>query len=161
VGVTKVLIGKATAEEVIFKTAVEGFDVMPAGAIPPNPSELITSDAMKNLLQELKPNYDYIFLDTPPIGLVTDALVAMAYSDINIYLLRQKKSKRAFLNTINKLYQDQTTKNIAVVLNDVKARSYGNSYGYGYGYGYGYYEEESARLPRLRGWLKRLIPFAN
>jgi capsular exopolysaccharide synthesis family protein len=161
VGITKVLIGKATPEEVIFKTAVEGLDVMPAGAIPPNPSELITSDAMRNLLQELKPNYDYIFLDTPPIGLVTDALVAMAYSDINIYLLRQKKSKRAFLNTINKLYQDQTTKNIAVVLNDVKARSYGNSYGYGYGYGYGYYEEESARLPRLRGWLKRLIPFAN
>ncbi len=161
VGVTKVLIGKATAQEVIFKTAVEGFDVMPAGAIPPNPSELITSDAMKNLLQELKPKYDYIFLDTPPIGLVTDALVAMAYSDINIYLLRQKKSKRAFLNAISKLYQDQTIKNIAVVLNDVKARSYGNSYGYGYGYGYGYYEEESARLPRLRGWLKRLAPFAN
>ncbi len=161
VGITKVLIGKATAEEVIFKTTVEGLDIMPAGAIPPNPSELIMSDAMRNLLQELKPSYDYIFLDTPPIGLVTDALVAMAYSDINIYLLRQKKSKRAFLNTINKLHQDQSTKNMAVVLNDVKARSYGNSYGYGYGYGYGYYEEESVRLPKLRSWLKRLVPFAN
>ncbi len=152
-GITKVLIGKARAAEVIVKSHIENLDIMLAGPIPPNPSELIMSEAMKNLLEELRPRYDYIFIDTPPVGLVTDALIAMTYSDVNIYLLRQKKSKKEFLDTVNKLYQEQNSKNLAIVLNDVKGRSYGyGGYGgYGYGYGYGYYEEGK------RPFLKRLF----
>lgn len=95
-GISKVLIGKATAKEVIFKTKIANLDVLPAGPVPPNPSELIMSDHMKNLLQELKTQYDYIIVDTPPIGLVTDALLAMKYADINLYIVRQKYSKNIF-----------------------------------------------------------------
>ncbi len=101
-GISKVLIGKAKANEVIYKTKIENLDLMPAGPIPPNPSELIMSNHMKNLMEELKAQYDYIIIDTPPIGLVTDALIAMKYADINIYILRQRTSKRVYLDTINK-----------------------------------------------------------
>jgi capsular exopolysaccharide synthesis family protein len=157
-GVSKVLIGKAKAEEVIFKTTIDNLDVLPAGPIPPNPSELIMSERMKDLLEHLRTKYDYIIIDTPPVGLVTDALLAMKYADINIYILRQKKSKREYIETVNKLHTDNSLRNLAIVLNDLRlGRSYGGYYGsYRYGgYGYGYYEEEdrnhslTARIRRL------------
>jgi capsular exopolysaccharide synthesis family protein len=145
-GISKILIGKANAEEVIFKTHIENLDVLPAGPIPPNPSELIMGEHMKKLMLHLRARYDYIIIDTPPIGLVTDALLAMRYADINIFILRQRKSKKEFIETVNKLHTDGTVKNLAIVLNDLRlGRSYGGYYGgYRYGgYGYGYYEEES------------------
>lgn len=150
VGISKVLIGKAEAKDVIFKTPVANLDVLPAGAIPPNPSELIMSSRMNQLMTELRAQYDYIIIDTPPVGLVTDALLAMKYADVNVYILRQHTSKRAYLEMVNKLYQDKTIKNLAIVLNDLQVnRTYGyyTGYGYrdGYGYGYGYYEEETRK----------------
>jgi capsular exopolysaccharide synthesis family protein len=148
IGISKVLIGKATAEEVIFKTKIDNLHVLPAGPVPPNPSELIMGERMKTLMDHLRTRYDYIIIDTPPIGLVTDALLAMKYADINIFILRQKKSKKEYIDTVNKLHTDGTVKNLAIVLNDLRlSRSYGGYYGGyrygGYGYGYGYYEEES------------------
>jgi Mrp family chromosome partitioning ATPase len=116
------------------------------------------SDRMKDLLEHLRTKYDYIIIDTPPVGLVTDALLAMKYADINIYILRQKKSKTEYIETVNKLHTDNSLKNLAIVLNDLRlGRSYGGYYGsYRYGgYGYGYYEEEdknrslTARISRL------------
>jgi Mrp family chromosome partitioning ATPase len=105
-------------------------------------------ERMKTLMDHLRTRYDYIIIDTPPIGLVTDALLAMKYADINIFILRQKKSKKEYIDTVNKLHTDGTVKNLAIVLNDLRlSRSYGGYYGGyrygGYGYGYGYYEEES------------------
>lgn len=154
-GISKILIGKAKSEEVIFKTKIVNLDVLPSGAVPPNPSELIMSERMKNLLHELRERYDYIIIDTPPVGLVTDALLVMKYADINIFILRQKKSKREYMETVNKLYTDGTIKNLAIVLNDLRVgRSYGGYYGGyrygGYGYGYGYYDEEDKRKPLLQ-----------
>jgi capsular exopolysaccharide synthesis family protein len=168
VGISKLLIGKSTAAEVIFKTKIENLDVLPAGPIPPNPSELIMSDHMKNLLLELRQEYDYIIIDTPPIGLVTDALIAMKYADVSLYVFRQKYSKKVYLETLNKLHSDNSVKNLAIVLNDLRLnKSYGyyNGYGhkYGYGYGYGYYEEENnnkrllGRVFSAFGSLKNII----
>ncbi|QHT69241.1 polysaccharide biosynthesis tyrosine autokinase [Rhodocytophaga rosea] len=154
-GMSTVLIGKAKAAQVIIKSKLENLDILPAGPIPPNPSELIMSDTMKNLLEELRPQYDYIIVDTPPIGLVTDALIAMKYADINIFIVRQKYSKKVFLDTVNKLQTDKSIRNLAIVLNDLRInKSYGyyNGYGNKYGYGYGYYEEES----RSNGVIKKL-----
>jgi capsular exopolysaccharide synthesis family protein len=154
-GMSTLLIGKAKAAQVIIKSKLENLDVLPAGPIPPNPSELIMSDTMKNLMEELRPQYDYIIIDTPPIGLVTDALIAMKYADINIFIVRQKYSKKVFLDTVNKLQTDKSIKNLAIVLNDLRVnKSYGyyNGYGYKYGYGYGYYDEES----RSSGVLKKI-----
>jgi capsular exopolysaccharide synthesis family protein len=163
-GISKVLIGKAKAEEVIFKTKIENLDVLPAGPVPPNPSELIMGDRMKHLMEYLRTRYDYIIIDTPPIGLVTDALLAMKYADINLFILRQKKSKREYIETVNKLHTDGTVKNLAIVLNDLRiGRNYGGYYGgYRYGgYGYGYYEEETknwssvSRISHLLGISKK------
>jgi capsular exopolysaccharide synthesis family protein len=160
-GISKILIGKATSEEVTFKTKIANLDVLPSGPIPPNPSELIMSERMKNLISELRTKYDYIVIDTPPVGLVTDALLAMQYADINIFILRQRKSKREYIETVNKLYTDNTIKNLAIVLNDLRiGRSYGGYYGgYHYGgYGYGYYDEEnkkSSLIGRLRNLFNR------
>lgn len=160
-GISKILIGKASAEEVTFKTKIANLDVLPSGPVPPNPSELIMSERMKNLINELRTKYDYIIIDTPPVGLVTDALLAMQYADINIFLLRQRKSKREYIETVNKLYTDNTIKNLAIVLNDLRIGSnYGGYYGgYHYGgYGYGYYDEENKKtslISRVRNLFNR------
>jgi tyrosine-protein kinase Etk/Wzc len=155
-GISKILIGKATAEEVTYKTKIANLEVLPSGPVPPNPSELIMSERMKNLIDELRTRYDYIIIDTPPVGLVTDALLAMKYADVNIFMLRQKKSKKEYIETVNKLYTDNSIRNLAIVLNDLRmGRSYGGYYnGYRYGgYGYGYYEEEE----KNNSLLKRFI----
>ncbi|MDO1448307.1 polysaccharide biosynthesis tyrosine autokinase [Rhodocytophaga aerolata] len=160
-GISKILIGKASAEEVTFKTKIANLDVLPSGPVPPNPSELIMSERMKNLINELRTKYDYIIIDTPPVGLVTDALLAMQYADINIFILRQRKSKREYIETVNKLYTDNTIKNLAIVLNDLRIGSnYGGYYGgYHYGgYGYGYYDEENKKtslISRVRNLFNR------
>ncbi|MDJ1469216.1 polysaccharide biosynthesis tyrosine autokinase [Cytophagaceae bacterium DM2B3-1] len=156
-GITQVLIGKLKWQDAIVHTPVNNLHLLPAGAIPPNPSELIMSPAMEQLMEDLRNEYDYILIDTPPVGLVTDAVIAMKFADVNIYLVRQKKSKKIFLETINKLYQEKTAKNLAIVLNDFRTSSgYGYNYGYGYGYGYGYYDEDTSKKTLLKRIFIRL-----
>ncbi|MBC7381849.1 MAG: polysaccharide biosynthesis tyrosine autokinase [Bacteroidia bacterium] len=139
-GLTNYLIGKLDRSQIIQKTEVPNLDVITAGPTPPNPSELIMSAAFKQLIEDYKKEYDYIILDTPPIGLVADGLDIMKFSDIILYVARQNVSKRNYLNLINELYVNEKNKNIGLIFNDVNfAAVYGYGYGaYGYGYGYGY-----------------------
>ncbi len=149
VGLSNYLIGIANEKEIIQNSGtIPNLDIILSGPKPPNPSELIISQRMDDLFENLKKNYDNIILDTPPIGLITDAMVLSKYSDINIYVVRQGVTRKHQLNFINKLYLEGKIKNVCIILNAIKAanRSYGYgyeySYGYGYGYGYGYYEED-------------------
>lgn len=139
-GLTNYLIGKADQEKIIQKTGLANLDIITAGPTPPNPSELIMSEAFFNLVEDYKKVYDYIILDTPPIGLVADGLDIMKFSDIIFYVARQNVSKKNYLNLINEIYASEKEKNIGLVFNDVNfAAVYGYGYGaYGYGYGYGY-----------------------
>ena len=94
---------------------------------------------------KLKSKYDCIIIDTPPIGLVTDGVLLMQYSDINLYVVRHNYSKIKTLNLVNNLESNSRIQNLRIIINDnqiKKTGSYGYAYGYEYGY-YGYYEEEN------------------
>ena len=145
IGISNFIIGKVSKEEIIQKTNLENLSIITSGPTPPNPSELIMSDIFKNLLIDLKGSYDYIILDTPPIGLVADGLDLMKYADIILYMVRQRVSQKNYLSMINDIYSKEKEKSIGLVFNDINFASvygYGyGSYGYGYGqsnYGYGY-----------------------
>lgn len=109
-------------------------DMMPAGAIPPNPSELLISERLDQLIAELKSMYDYILIDNVPIGMVADSVIIDRATDINIFIIRSGKLDRSQLSELEQLYKNHKLKNMGVVLNGVDKHS---EFGYGYGYGYG------------------------
>ena len=120
---------------------VPTLDVLPAGAIPPNPSELIESEKMEKTVDLLKSmGYDYILFDSSPYLPVADATTFNRYVDANIFMLRAGVCDLHFVEDLDELAREKKLKNVYIVLNgvDIKARSYGYHYGYGYGhYGYG------------------------
>jgi len=143
-GVVNYLIGDSSLDEIIQPTKIPHLDVILAGAVPPNPSELLMSSQMDVLMEGLKKEYDYIILDTPPVGLVSDALELDAYVDATLYVIRQHYTKKGMLRLINDKYKKKEITNISFVLNYFSAKSklgYGYGYGYEYGYGYGKYGE--------------------
>ena len=148
VGVVNYLIGQNNLEEITHKTNVPNLDLISSGPIPPNPSELIMSEAMEELMAELKQKYDYIILDTPPVGLVTDAVELSTYADVTLYVMRQNFTKKEMVNLLNNRVQRDELNNVSIILNGFENKAkYGAGYGYGYGYGYGaysngYHEEE-------------------
>ncbi|MGB0390740.1 MAG: polysaccharide biosynthesis tyrosine autokinase [Salibacteraceae bacterium] len=133
-GISNYLTNQAELDEIIVSTDQENFSIINSGNIPPNPSELLISSRTKQLFNELKERFDYIIIDTPPIGIVADALILKEESDLNLYVVRQGYSKRDFVNRINELYVTHNLPNLSILLNDAKkATSYGS----------GYYEEEN------------------
>jgi polysaccharide biosynthesis transport protein len=146
IGAVNYLIGQKALSEVIQKTPIPFLDFIPAGPIPPNPAELIMGDSMKQMLDELKLEYDYIILDTPPVGLVSDALELTPYCDATLYIVRQNVTKKDMLTLVNNKHKRGELSNISIVLNDFENKAkYGYAYGYGYGYGdyaNGYHENE-------------------
>ena len=144
-GLSSYLINKSDLAEVIEKTEIDTLDVIASGPTPPNPAELLDSKKMRDLIMELNKIYDYVIIDTPPIGLVTDGVILMQNADVNLYVVRHNYSKTSALNVINNLYRQKQVENIHIIINDFKHTSSGYGYGYGYGYGssgYGYYENE-------------------
>jgi tyrosine-protein kinase Etk/Wzc len=99
----------------------------------------------------MKPRYDLIILDTPPIGMVTDAQIISPFSDIVLYIIRQRYTFKNQLNIVNNLSKSGKMQNIYLVLNDVQQRkSYKYGYGSGYGAGYGYYDEGSTKKKKSK-----------
>ena len=152
-GLVHVLIGEATLDEVIIKDDKElGFHFLPAGTVPPNPAELVRSEEMMKLLDDLKKRYDYRIIDTSPLGLVSDAYALTGIADVNLLITRVFKSDKSFFqNFIEQVKQDNVN-NPYIVLNDLQVPKKGKTghYGkYGYGkYGYGnshYYHQQSAK----------------
>ena len=136
IGVVNYLIGEESKENIIQKTKIENLDVITSGPVPPNPYELLINSATEDLINSLKEEYDYIILDTPPIGLVSDALELLKYVDSTVYVVRQGYSQKGMLKMINEKYRKKEISNISIVLNYFEIKS---KYGYGYGYGYGKY----------------------
>lgn len=147
-GLSTILIKKHEVEECIFKTDLENLDFIPAGPIPPNPSELILSGQFDQLMSYLEHNYDVIIIDTPPVGLVTDGIHAMKIATIPIYVVRADFSKKAFIKNINRLIKVHKLKNLSLILNSLKKSANGK-----YGYGKGYYEDlpspKKSKLKRI------------
>jgi capsular exopolysaccharide synthesis family protein len=126
-------------EDIISHSNIENLDVIPAGQVPPNPSELIASDRTDELFRKLKEEYDYIVLDTPPVGLVTDAFLLVKYSSTNLFVVRHNyTSKRMFQTLISNLNQ-KNIRNVNIIVNDIKLKTKGYEYQYGYRYDTNYY----------------------
>ena len=116
----------------------ENFYALPSGVIPPNPVELLSNNKINVLFDELKKEYDYIIVDTPPVSLVTDTLLIAKNADAFIYVIRANYLDKRMLGFIEDLYQQKKLPNLSLILNDTDLKkSYGYAYGYGYGYGYG------------------------
>ncbi|MBT0608971.1 polysaccharide biosynthesis tyrosine autokinase [Aequorivita echinoideorum] len=153
VGVVNYLINDASLEQIIQKTEVDYLDVITAGPIPPNPSELLMGERMELLIDSLKEEYDYIILDSPPMGLVADSLELTKLADATIYLVRHNYTQKNMFTFVNEKYKTGEVKHISLVLNDYQEKAgkgygygYGNGYGYGYGsYGNGYHEHVPAK----------------
>lgn len=146
VGLSTYLIGKSSLEEAIQHSVYENLDVITSGPTPPNPSELLQLTEMKELITILKGMYDYIVIDSAPVGLVSDSLSVMEIADINLYIIRANYSKREFAVIPDRLAIDSNIKNLYSVLNAyddnsaVYASIYKNDYsGYNSGSGYYYY----------------------
>ena len=148
VGLSSFLSNKEPVDAIIQSSGkIPTLDIITSGPIPPNPSELIASEKCNELFAELKKRYDYIVIDTPPIGLVTDALLLMRHTDANIFIVRQGvTNKNAFASIIKDL--EERGLQFSIVVNGLQAekgygyryggKKYGYGYGYGSGYGYGY-----------------------
>lgn len=136
-GMSTVLIRKNSWEECLVKTQVDYLDFIPSGPTPPNPSELLLREDFINLLTELKKHYEYIILDTPPVGLLTDGIQAMRQADVSIYIFRANYSKREFMLNLQRIININKFTNICSILNAMS--SAGEQ---AYGYGYGYYEDD-------------------
>jgi len=135
IGASNYLSATATLEDIIKSTKVNGLDFITAGPIPPNPAELLSKKNLQDLIEKAKANYDYVIIDTPPLGVVSDALLIMPFSDINLYIVRQGYSRIEFIKSLNELYEEGKFKNLSIVLND---SDFSHTYGYGYGHNYGY-----------------------
>lgn len=137
VGVTNYLSDNTVKVDDIIQHK-EGFDLIPAGILAPNPAELLMDNRLDELMNELRTRYDYIIADNVPVGLIADATIANRIADLTIFVVRAGKLDRRQLPDIEKLYQEKKLKNMALVLNGANPERHGYGYSYGYGYGYGY-----------------------
>lgn len=135
-GISTILIGKDTWKDCLSHTGLANFDYIPSGPHPPNPSELLLNGEFTGLLDDLKKNYDYVILDTPPVGLVTDGIMAMKQSDICIYIFRADYSRKTFVYNLQRIININKFSNITTVLNALPSTGEQR-------YGYGYYQEPS------------------
>ncbi|MCF0062710.1 polysaccharide biosynthesis tyrosine autokinase [Dyadobacter chenwenxiniae] len=158
-GASNCLIGQGHYEDFIQSSGVHPkFDVLTSGPIPPNPSELLSNGRLPVMLAELREKYDYILIDSPPYGLVTDSALIAEHVDATLYLVRFNYTILDHLKRIGELQRARRFSNLAVIFNGV---NYGAGYGYGYGYGgygYGYYAEETeGRVQNMGTRLKKLV----
>ncbi|MBF8964207.1 polysaccharide biosynthesis tyrosine autokinase [Pontibacter sp. FD36] len=156
VGITNYLISDTVQIEDLIQFAPEmpELAIVGSGPIPPNPAELMLLPKIGTLIDELKAAFDYIILDSSPVGQVADTLALAPYIDSSLYIVRYNYTHKKQLQIIDDLYKSRKLKHPMIVLNDAKkSNSYGYSYGYGYGYG-NYYEEEKKGFG---GKLRKLV----
>lgn len=168
-GLSTYLIHQNSIQEIVIPTNINNLYLIPSGPVPPNPAELIETEAMDKLIEYLKKEFDYIILDTPPVAIVTDAILLSKYSNASVFVVRQNFSSKDVILLADELSEKQSLKHLNILINDVRvpgyygySYKYGSKYGYHYGYGYGYYtyehdyysdsESESTFKERIKKW---------
>ena len=148
---------------------IDGLSILLKGAVPPNPNELLSSPRFGQLIQELRQEYDYIILDSPPYLVIADPMTLNQYVDRNIYVMRAGKADLRFINEVDAAAKGDKLSNVSIILNDVQMNGshvrygynyhygYGYGYGYRYGYGYGYNNDATPRRSGLRQFASRLF----
>ena len=131
-GISSYLNGDASLKDIIVSTTIPYFDYIPAGPIPHNPAELIGSEKTESIIKQLQAEYDYVIVDTPPLGLVTEAFLLMKHADLKIFVVREKVSIKKQLASIMAEMESKEIENIYWLLNDVDMRDtyYGQSNNY-------------------------------
>lgn len=147
-GVSTILIRTNTWQECLLNTSIENLDFIPSGPHPPNPSELLLNGEFTSMLEELKSTYDFVILDTPPVGLVTDGIMAMKHADVCVYVFRANYSKKEFIHNLQRIIKINKINNLAAVVNALPASPEK-------AYGYGYYEDRKPN--RLKSIFKRSV----
>lgn len=144
-GMSNFLSGNSKYDEVIQKTSIENLWFASAGPIPPNPAELIERKTMTEFLEKARKQFDFIILDTPPVAVVTDAILLARRADMTLFVVRQRYTSRNTIHLIDEIYRNGEIKNPGIVVNDISMSGYygyglryGYTMGYAYGYNYGY-----------------------
>lgn len=138
-GFTNFIIDSSVdAKDIVQLSKVhENLHIVPSGPLPPNPAEMILNERTEILMSYLKGEYDYIIIDTPPIGIVADAQLLYGYANLSLYVVRQNVTLKKQLNIVEDLSKSNKMNNVGVVVNGIDVTDgsrYSNEYGYGYGY---------------------------
>jgi len=148
-GISNYLVGQADALSIMQPVpGNEYLYILPAGVIPPNPTELILNGQLEALISHLKAKFDYVIIDTAPVGLVTDARLLAQYADATLYVIRHQVTPKLYLKMINEIYQNKEVGNLNIVFNGIQPRGAGGYDANGYGYGYGYIEQKKGARRR-------------
>ena len=134
IGVSTYLNGNHSLKEITRATEFANLDIITSGPITENPSELILSKKLPELIETLKGMYDYIIIDSAPIGIVTDTKTIMKYTDLNLIIIRENYAKKEFISTLEEMIEKYEFKNVGLIINASKEQA--GEYGYGYGYEY-------------------------
>lgn len=144
-GISDYLAGDVKDIKEIIVQPSEGarLEIIPVGTIPPNPTELLFSERLNQSIAELRKEYDYIFIDCPPVEIVADATIISQLVDMTLFIIRAGRLDRSMLSEIERFYTDKKYKNMSLILNGTDGGSGRYGYKYGYKYGYtGYTKEE-------------------
>lgn len=142
-GMSQYLSGNASFEEVITPTEIENLWFAPSGPEPPNPAELIGSPKMAEFIARARNEFDTVIIDTPPVGIVTDALLLGQLANVTLFVVRQRYTTRGSVSLLDEIYRKGEMSNVALVVNDIATSGYygyGLRYGYSLGYGHRYYD---------------------
>jgi tyrosine-protein kinase Etk/Wzc len=139
-GLSNYINEETEPEEIIKRSTInENLFIISSGPIPPNPSEMILSSKVEDLLNYLDAIFDYIIIDTAPVGPMTDAYTLSSYCDATLYVIRHKYTPKKFIQRIDEEMKIHPLKNVAIVFNGIRSRGFTkNAYGMGYGYGHEY-----------------------
>ena len=165
VGITSYLIGQTLEQDIIRPSEIHpNLFYVGSGPIPPNPAELLLTDKLQQFIQDLRNQFDYVIIDTPPVGMVADALLLGPLADCSLYIVRHGYSSISNLEILEDIRRENKLPKPAIVFNGVKmgnsyGGAYGSRYGYGYGYGYGegygYYDDDVKKKPWWKFWGKK------
>jgi capsular exopolysaccharide synthesis family protein len=154
IGITSFIVDSSiSVNDISIKIPeIENLTIIPSGPIPPNPAELLMSDRLSDLFTEVKEQFDYIVVDTAPVGLVADSLLLNKYADMFIYVARANFLDKRLLNVAENLHDESKLKNMSILLN---CSDYRRNYGYGYSYGYG--DDSSYVAKKEKTWFQKLL----
>jgi capsular exopolysaccharide synthesis family protein len=144
-GLSNYLIGEATVDELLHPVlGYENYYIITAGPLPPNPAELLSSPRLAQLFKELKERFDYVLVDSPPVGLVTDSQLIAPFADATMFLIRHDHTPKNYIKMVDTLYKEHRFQKLSIILNGV-----GEGESYYYSYNYGDYYGESSKTRRI------------
>jgi capsular exopolysaccharide synthesis family protein len=144
-GVSSYLQGECEPEQIIKRTTIsDNLFFVPSGPLPDNPSELLMSEKLKELLSYLDIAFDIIIIDSAPASLLSDAYVLSPMCDVTLYVVKHKFTPKSYLERLDEENEVNQLKNLRIVFNGIQSRGFTKN-GYGYGYGYGYIHNNNSR----------------